>query len=169
VIGKSQSMFLKLFSRGSGIMKEQTLFCDGDNKPIDKKLLTGVELTFIPLLHIKWVHIGTGISLQIELKSAAVTDIKERNTESKQSSTIHSLSETRPEYRAKLAGQLAKISLNRQSLLLPPPTSQPTNEKVEENTSTLSGITATDNVPINDPPVVSHTPRKEYKIPLVDN
>lgn len=162
IAGKLPCMFLKLFSRGTGVFNEHTIFVDGYNKPIDQKLLYGVELKFIPLLHFKGIRAGGTISLQVEVKSAIVTSIKKRNVESTQLSTIHSLASTRPDYASKLADQLAKLSSDRQEAPLP------VTDKKEENTSTNTGIEPTDNDKTlnNLQNAVNKAPKRDFKPPF---
>jgi hypothetical protein len=117
--GRAPSMFLKLFSRGKAPMVEQTLFTGLDGKPIPWKLLEGVEMRFIPLLHIKRMYVGGGkASIQMEVLSAIVTSVKARNTTPKQLATIHRLQAARPELQDTVAAQLARLSAERQEALL---------------------------------------------------
>src|SRR5258708_33156747 len=113
----------------------------------------------------------------MELRSAAITNIKERNTESKQINTIKTLEEQRPGFRNKLADQLAKLTSSRQENLLPPPppvvnttTTTNNNTEVTDNTSTLSGIvptsSTTNQIPSSIQDAIDKAPkRKMYKIP----
>jgi hypothetical protein len=116
--GRAPSMFLKLFNRGAPPMVEQTLFTGPDQKPIPWTLLTGVEMKFIPLVHIKRVYVGSKASLQMEVVSAVVTSIKARNTSTLQTSTIHNLQQNRPELSDTVAAQLAKLTTDRQDQLM---------------------------------------------------
>jgi hypothetical protein len=167
VQGKLPCMFLKLFSRGTGVFNEHTVFVDGYNKPIDHKLLYGVQLTFVPLLRFRGIRVASTISFQVELKSAAVIDIKKRNAESTQLSTIHSLAATRPDYASKLADQLAKLSTDRQESPLPV-TNQEEKEKTQTGTSTNSGIEPTDNEKTlnNIQNAVNKAPKRDFKPPF---
>lgn len=146
-LGRAPSMFMKLFSRGKPPMVEQTLFTDLDGKPISWSLLEGVELKFIPLIHIKRVYIGGGkASLQMEVVSAIVTSIKARNTSSRQMETIHRLQQSRPDLVENVAAQLAKLTTDRQEQLIGGDTHN--QQTAQVNTSqgnssqpTFSGIT----------------------------
>lgn len=162
VQGKLPCMFLKLFSRGTGVFNEHTVFVDGYNKPIDQKLLHGVELTFVPLLKFKGIRSGSTISFQVELKSCAVIDFKKRNMESTQLSTIHSLAATRPDYASKLADKLAKLNSERQEAPLP------ISEKKDDTACTNSGIEPTDNEKTlnNLQNAVNKTPKRDFKPPF---
>lgn len=163
LVGRLPSMFLRIFSRGSGAFKDETLFVDGYNKPIDKKLLYGVELKFIPLFHFKWIHVGTGINLQVELKSAAVTYVKKRNTESTQFATINSLASIRPSYASDLANQLAKLTCDHQEI--PPPLN--TEPNVKEVKNTMDGIEETDTLPPKLTEAVNNAPKRDkFKVPF---
>lgn len=117
--GRSPSMFWKLFSRGKPPMVEQTLFTDLEGKAIPWTLLQGVEMKFIPLIHIKNIYCGgKGCSLQIEIVSAIVTSIRARNTAVRNTATLQRLREARPELADQVAGQLAKLTLDRQEQML---------------------------------------------------
>lgn len=169
LVGRLPSMFLRIFSRGSGAFKDETLFVDGYNKPIDKKLLYGVEMKFIPLFHFKWIHVGTGINLQVELKSAAVTYVKKRNTESTQFATINSLASIRPNYASDLANQLAKLTCEAQELPNPLVTDPSTKEQKESN-STMDDLEPTDasTIPAKLQEAVNNAP-KRFKVPFNKN
>lgn len=169
--GKSPSMFLNIISRGP----TPTLFVDGYNKPIDKKLLYNIEMKYIPLFYFKWIHVGTGIKLQIDLKSAAVTYVKKRNTESTQSSTINSLAALRPDYASNLANSLAKLQSERQEMPNPttPTNNANTNEQNNSNTGgTLAGIDPTENdtpttgLPKKLAEAVNSPPARKFKAPF---
>lgn len=144
--GRAPSMFLKLFSRGSGALTEQTLFTGVDGKPINWELLKGVEMKFIPLFHFKRIYIGGGkASIQMELLSAVVTSIRARGTTTRQTDTIQRLQSIRPELIDTVAAQIAKLTADRQDQLLganPPSPSLSTNASSAEQ-STFSGIVPT--------------------------
>ena len=167
--GRLGSMFLKLFSRGSGALLDQTLFVDMKNKPIDRKLLMGVEVKFIPKMSIKKIRVAAGISFQWEMKEAVVTHIKARNTESTMFSTLAELRSERPELESQVDNQLAKLRMDRQDNLLPPPTTENEKEPEESNLNSVQPTT------LSTPPVseetVNKTPvRRLYKIPpITDN
>ena len=119
VQGRSPSTFLKLFSRGKPPMVEQTLFTGVDGKAIPWKLLEGVEMKFIPLIHIKRIYVGGGkASIQMEVVSAVVTSIRARNTTTRQLGTIQRLNAARPELADTVAAQLAKLTIDRQNQML---------------------------------------------------
>lgn len=168
VQGKLPCMFLKLFSRGTGVFNEHTVFVDGFNKPIDHKLLYGVELTFVPLLRFRGIRVGSTISFQVELKSAAVINVKKRNAESTQLSTIHSLAATRPDYASKLADQLAKLSVDRKEEPLPVTNQEEKKTTTNTGTSTNSGIEPTDNEKTlnNIQTAVNKAPKRDFKPPF---
>jgi len=165
ISGRAPSMFLKLFSWGTGDTATTTIFVDMDNKPIDKKLLSGVELKFIPLLQIRRVRSAASFSVNMEIKSAIVTSVKARNTESSQFATIQALKNNRPELKNQVASQVAKLTANRQNRLLPP------TDNVEDSTvesSTLSGLAPEEPEVVKPQPTINQTPkRKEFKIPPV--
>ena len=117
--GRAPSMFLKLFSRGKPPMVEQTLFTDLDGKPISWTLLQGVEMKFIPLIHVKRIYVGGGkASIQMEVVSAVVTSIRARNTTTRQLNTIQRLQQARPELADTVAAQLAKLTIDRQDQMM---------------------------------------------------
>ena len=166
LVGRLPSMFLRIFSRGSGAFKDETLFVDGYNKPIEKKILYGVEMKFIPLFHFKWIHVGTGINLQIELKSAAVTYVKKRNTESTQFATINSLAAIRPNYASDLASQLAKLTSEAQEL----PSPIVTDPVTKDAKSTMDDLEPTDALPPKLTEAVNNAPKREkFKVPFNKN
>lgn len=119
--GRAPSMFFKLFTRGKAPQIDQTLFTDVNGKPIPWSLLSGVEMKFIPLLHIKRLYIGGGkASIQMEMVSAIVTSIRSRNSTTRQLATIQRLHAERPELSDMVSAQLAKLSSERQEALLGP-------------------------------------------------
>lgn len=136
--GRAPSMFFKLFTRGKPPMVEQTLFTDLNMKPIPWSLLEGVEMKFIPLIHVKRIYIGGGkASLQMEVVSAIVTSLRARNTATRQSSTIERLKLERPELTDIISGQIAKLTADRQEKLLAPIHE---NGAVNEDKATFHGI-----------------------------
>lgn len=145
--GRKPSMFLKLFSRGKPPMVEQTLFTGLDGKPIPWTLLRGVEMKFIPLIHVKRIYVGGGkASIQMEVVSAIVTSIRARNTSTKQIGTIDRLKQARPELVDLVAGQVAKLTIDRQDQLLgsSPETNTNNNTNSQDNSNpTFSGVTPT--------------------------
>lgn len=145
--GRQPSSFWKLFQRGKPPMGEQTLFTDPDGKPIPWSLLSGVELKFIPLIHIKRIYIGGGkASLQMELISAVVTLARPRNTATRQVSTLNQLKENRPQLSDQVAAQLAKLTAERQDQMLgnvPPAIEQPQQQEGSGQQPTFAGITPT--------------------------
>ena len=175
--GRLGSMFLKLFSRGKDVLAEKTLFVDLHNKPIDRKLLMGVELKFIPLMSFKKIRVAAGITVISEMKSAIVISIKERNTESTMLSTLAELKEQQPELEATLDSQLAKLTMNRQTNILPPPVPSKEKEKEEEesNLNSLKPFSSEEhNEPESSPvtPIVPNAtnkaPKRTFKIPSAD-
>ncbi len=160
--GRAPSMFLKLFSWGTGATANSSLFVDIDNKPIDRKLLSGVELKFIPLLQIRRIRSAASFSVNMEIKSAIVTSVKARNTESSQLYTLKSLQMQKPELKNLVSSQVARLTATRQNKL--PPSLEPTVEEQQQpEESTLSGL-----VPTPQPEPVKKAPKREFKIPLTD-
>jgi len=144
--GRAPSMFLKLFSRGKPPMVEQTLFTDIMGKPIPWTLIQGVDVSFIPCIHVKRIYIGGGkASIQMEVLSAVVTSIRARNTTTKQTTTLRRLQDERPELADTVSAQLAKLSLDRQEQLLAQPatTTQTTQGTATSQVTqpTFAGIT----------------------------
>ncbi|CAH6420746.1 Hypothetical protein HVR_LOCUS1278 [uncultured virus] len=142
--GRAPSMFLKLFSRGKPPMVEQTLFTGLDGKPIPWTLLQGVEMKFIPLIHVKRIYVGGGkASLQMEVVSAVVTSIRARNTTTRQMGTIQRLQQSRPELIDTVAAQIAKLTIDRQDQMLGVPS--PAVEQAAGGTEqpTYAGIAPT--------------------------
>jgi len=117
--GRAPSMFLKLFRRGKAPFAEETLFTGLDEKPIPWTLLQNVEMRFIPLIHVKRIYVGGGkASIQMEVVSAVVTSIRARGSATRQTGTIQRLQTARPELADMVAGQLAKLTLDRQDQML---------------------------------------------------
>lgn len=147
--GRAPSMFLKLFNRGKPPMVEQTLFTDLEGKPIPWALLKGVEMKFIPLIHIRRIYVGGGkASIQMDVVSAIVTSIRARNTTTKQLGTIGRLQQARPELHDQVAAQLAKLTIDRQDQMLGatnPVTAPSTQDQHgnETNQPTFNGIVPT--------------------------
>jgi hypothetical protein len=174
--GRAPSMFLKLFSWGTGDTATSTMFVDMDNKPIDKKLLSGVELKFIPLLQIRRVRSAASITVNMEIKSAIVTSVKARNTESSQFSTLQALKDARPDLKNQVSSQLAKLTANRQNKLLPPSIDMNQQEPHDDLNGTLSGLVLdekpaekvekTAEVTLNN--TLKKAPTRNFKIPPVD-
>jgi len=167
IAGRAPSMFLKLFSWGKGDTATSTVFVDMDNKPIDKKLLTGVELKFIPSLQIRRIRSAASISVNMEVKSAIVVSAKERNTESSQLATLNRLKNERPELKTQLSSQLARLTANRQNKILPQSFDNQT-EKLEnqEEQTTLSGIVPTK--PEKETVEKPIPKRRQFNLPPVD-
>lgn len=146
--GRQPSSFWKLFSRGKPPMVEQTLFTDPEGKPIPWSLLTGVELKFIPLIHLKRIYIGGGkASIQMEVVSAIVTLARPRNTATRQTATLEQLKRNRPQLADQVAAQLAKLTSERQDQMLGL-TAAPANETQHQegnsdNQPTFAGIAPT--------------------------
>lgn len=162
--GRAPSMFLKLFSWGKGDTATSSVFVDLDNKPVNKKLLEGVELKFIPSLQIRRVRSAASISVNMEIKSAIVISAKEKNTESAQLATLQRLKTERPELKNTLSSQLAKLTATRQNKIVPPSMD---NTPADDGQSTSSGLVPTKQ---QDPePEQKPIPkRKQFNIPPVD-
>ena len=111
--GRPPSIFLKLFSRGTGPMEEKTLFTGVDGKPIPWNLLYGVEMKYIPLIHIKRIYVGSKASIQIEVQSAIVTYIRARGSATRQTNTLQRLQQAHPELIDLVSSQLAKLTTDR--------------------------------------------------------
>lgn len=165
--GRAPSMFLKLFSWGKGDTATSSVFVDLDNKPVNKKLLEGVELKFIPSLQIRRIRSAASISVNMEIKSAIVISAKEKNTESAQLATLQRLKNERPELKSTLSSQLARLTATRQNKIVPPSMDNPPpNENPEEQT-TSSGLTSTKPAE-PEQPQKTIPKRKQFNLPQVD-
>ena len=156
IAGRAPSIFLKLLNRGKPPLVDQTLFTDLEGNPIDWKLLTNVEMKYIPLINVKRIYVGQKASIQLELRSAIVTDIHARNTTSKQLDTIHELRAKDGELSNKVTSQLSKLLMERQDQFLgssKAPSSAPADNASGPNQPTFSGITPTK--PNAAPPIPS--------------
>lgn len=119
IAGRSPSMFMKLFKRGKPPMEERTLFTGIDGKNIPWPLLTGVDLKFQPLLHVKRIYVGGGkASLQMEMVSAIVLGVKARNSTTRQTATIDKYAQESPEMVDALSAQVASLMSSRQDMML---------------------------------------------------
>lgn len=108
--GRDPSIFLKLIK---GAYKK-TLFTTPDKTPIDWKYLQGVELSFIPLISIEKIYIGSSkIRLQMKLISAVVTSIVAINSETSQIATSKRLLDERPGVMETLSAQLSRLMTDR--------------------------------------------------------
>ena len=142
--GRAPSMFLKLFKRGKDAMAEETLFTGLDGKPIPWALLKGVEMKFIPLIHVKRLYIGGGkASIQMEVVSAVVTSVRARNTATKQIDTIHRLQAANPMLADSVAAQLAKLTIDRQDQMFGTAPPQAQGNEYEQPQATFAGIAPT--------------------------
>jgi hypothetical protein len=114
VKGKSPNIWVKL----RNYKTNKTLFTDLNNHVIDWKLLTDVDITFVPLLHFEKIYVGSKASLQVFLASAIIVKIVAIGTETRQTSTLEKLKKT---YGANLAdsveSQLADLRMARQETL----------------------------------------------------
>jgi len=118
--GRDPTIFLKLYKRGFGATEERTLFTDLEGKPINWQLLKGVEMKFIPLVHVEKIYVGGGkASLQLKMVSAVVTWIAAKNTVTKQMETIKKYLHKNPEASQNLAEQITKLSNERKDFILP--------------------------------------------------
>jgi len=183
--GKQGSFYFKLFQRGMGVMADKTMFYGRDGNVIDKNDLMGVSIRFIPLIAIKSIFIGAVMCLQMELVSAIVTNITERNSISPQLATIERLRKQSPDDVDKVTNQIAKIRMLRQNRGTPDlVTDQQQEEEDPSNTSTLSGIQPTPlsslnaGSPVYVPPqqqpagaasdllgVIGTAPKRQFKLP----
>src|SRR5690606_39260936 len=84
------------------------------------ELLMGVEMEFVPLIHIKRIYVGGGkASIQMEVVSAVLTSPpKPRGTSTKQMLTVNRLKESNPVLADQISAQIAKLSIDRQDHVL---------------------------------------------------
>ncbi|HSW76450.1 MAG TPA: DUF2738 domain-containing protein [Candidatus Saccharimonadales bacterium] len=168
--GKQGSMYLKLFSRGTGPFANETKFYDPDGNPIEKDLLIGVQMKFTPIVAIRSIFIGNVICFQMEMKSAIVSDIQQRNSSTNQLATIERLKQKDPNIASKVSGQLAKLQMARrnQNLIMTNDHVQNTNvDNVDkdDNTSTVSNINPvqlnTSTIPTDLQDVLKNPPKRK--------
>lgn len=142
IIGRNPSMYVKLHKAGAGHLEEKTLFTDLKRNPIDWKLLYGVEMNMIPLVHVKKIYIGVKPSLQMEIVSAVVTRLIKKNTETRQSSTIDSWIQQNPDADEKLQEQIAKLNLDNQGGMTPSHNNGNNNNGNGNNNGHMSNISS---------------------------
>ena len=136
--GKNPTISLKLFTRGNADHTYRTLFTTPNGVPIDWDLLKEAEVKLIPLVHIKQIYVGAVKSLQLEMKSAIITDIVARGKESVQTDTMMQLNEANPELSNHVAQQLAKLMNDRIK-----PTVNLSEKPSTDNKPTFEGIVPT--------------------------
>lgn len=157
--GRNPSMFLKCFRRGFGPLQEKTNFVkpmkktdakghpvfdengeeEVDYESMDWELLKGVEMKFIPLVHIKKIYVGGGkASIQMEMVSAIVTYLSGRGTMIKNSATIKNLIKANPNLPNTLEEQIAKLTANRNGTTIEKPV-KPETEKNPNKDDPLLG------------------------------
>lgn len=176
--GKHGSMYLKLFSRGSGFNLDETQFFDPSGTPLDKSLLMGVQMRFIPVVLFKSVYVGSSICLQIEMTSAVVTDIRLRNGVPSQVRTLEKMRSLDPDAEARFQEQCTKIKMARQNQFLQAPDLINNTEEITESSSTLEGIKPvahnvyqqdTNDGDMTLQKMVQSAPKRLYKLPMTSN
>lgn len=149
--GRPPSMYFKLFKRGTPPMEQKTMFIDLNGQEIKWELLSGVEMRFIPLLHVKRIYLGSGApSLQIELFSAVVKSVQSRGSIIKQQQTINRLRSDDPNLVDVLSAQLSALTAERLGGNIPSSVSTATPGATFEG---IDPITLPSNVQTNTPPV----------------
>ena len=118
LVGRSPCMYLKCFTRGTPPYEEKTLFTRPDKTIIDWSLLYNSDITFIPLIHLKRIYVGSKPSIQLELFSAVVTSIRPRGTSTRQGTTCDNLCSENPDIVDLVASQVNRIATERQDQLL---------------------------------------------------
>jgi len=88
ITGTTPDMYLKIFKRGEGPYAEQTQFFGANNEKIGWTMMKGVQIEYIPLMHVKRIYIGSKQSVQMDLAQAIVTDIRARGSENMQGKTL---------------------------------------------------------------------------------
>jgi hypothetical protein len=112
--GRNPSLWVKLHN----YKNNRTLFTDLNRETIDWKLLSDVDITFVPLLHIEKIYIGSKATLQIYLASAVVIKIVQLGTETRQKETAERIKEKFGSNLADtVAAQLAELRMARQDQL----------------------------------------------------
>ncbi len=135
---KFNTFYFKLFSRGFGHKKQETVFMFGEDEDqqIDKSELMGMDIRYIPTVHFKGIFVSSGyITLQSELKSAIIADFDINTFEPKQVATFKRLKVDDPDLSMRVASKLAKI---RSTTVAPP-----TLHSSESNDTSLNNIVPT--------------------------
>jgi hypothetical protein len=185
--GKNPSCFLKLYKRttkSSG--EEKTLFTQLTKKldassvpvldnegnpvwtsvPIDWSLLKNVEMKFIPLVHYKRIYVGNTLSIQCEVRSAVVTSVRSKNSESIQTFTMKRLIDRNADSLNLLNEQLAKLSADRQSTITPVVKAQATTEEQSTEQQKVQGPSSEDSVGSMQPITKSGNPHQNLAMLL---
>lgn len=105
--GRNASIYWKFFDRGQG---GKTLITDLNGKAIPWEVLYGNEVTFVPVIRFKHVYVGTKASIQAEIESAFVVDIKAKNSETTQMDSIEEYKRMHPDVGNMVSQQLAMLS-----------------------------------------------------------
>jgi len=133
---RSPAHWLKCYERTTPFGKERTLFSGLDGKPIPWEKLRSVEMTFIPRMHVKSIYCGSTISLQIEMRSAVITDIVARNSQNEQTDVIEDIIKNNPSLLEKVSKQLESLSLNASSTAADKP--EPKKEEPKHDVLSLT-------------------------------
>jgi hypothetical protein len=115
VKGASANVYFKCFKSGQGDRESKSLFTDLRKKPIDWSFLTSAEIKLQPVVHAEKIYIGNTASTQIKLRSAFVTKVVARNSETSQGDSIDDYLKRNPNAVDQLDMQLAKIAVERQA------------------------------------------------------
>jgi hypothetical protein len=109
--GKNPNLWVKL----RAWKNSKALFTDVNGKAVSWDLLTDVDITFVPLIHIEKIYIGSKASLQISLASAIITRVVPLGTQTRQGSTLEKLKSKYGDGLAQsVEAQLAELRLARQ-------------------------------------------------------
>lgn len=113
VDGRNPSIWVKL----NHWKNNKTLFTDLEGNPVDWSLLTDVEATMVPLMHVEKVYSGATHSIQFKMISAVILKVVPLNSQSKQVSTMEKYKQKYSGLATEVSSQLARLRMDKQDSL----------------------------------------------------
>ena len=107
------------------------------------EILVGSDVKYIPVVHYKKIYVGAKASIQSEIASAIVVNVKDRRLGNTQTETAKALLDD-PDYDPnQLNNNLAKLQLQRQNQLLKDPMPALSHPPTVGSTSSISSHSVT--------------------------
>jgi hypothetical protein len=103
---KDASIFLKPFYMSPTF---KTKFLDLNEKELDWNLLKDVQFDYVPVLKFKHIHIGSKISMQINISSAYITDIRPMEQYVEQKESLMAYNTNNKDAAAALEAKIAEL------------------------------------------------------------